>query len=137
MIESKPVEHKGVTLPSVPYIVWTGTTDKSSAQALDQMDNGGERKEKVTLAQAAQTFLDDELSAGPLDLDALKERAESTGHAWRNVRRAATLLRVISESEGFGPGAENDVGVPPNRTISDPAPISYRGLVTMDQPLYL
>ena len=75
-IESKRVEHKGVTLPSVPYIVWTGTTDKSSAQALDQMDNGGERKEKVTLAQAAQTFLDDELSAGPMDLDALKERAK-------------------------------------------------------------
>lgn len=103
-IEAVKVTYQGVTLPQVPRIKWTGTTDKSSGQAFQQMDSGGETTErKPTLADAAATFLRDELAAGPMTLDAVKARAAEDGHDWRNVRRAATeIIGVTSESEGFG-----------------------------------
>jgi hypothetical protein len=99
-IEAVKVTHKGVTLPQVPRIKWTGTTDKSSGQAFQQMDSGGETTERRgTLAEAAATFLYDELSGSPLDLKTLQARAAEKGHDWRNVRRAATtIVGVLSES---------------------------------------
>ena len=93
-----------MTLPQVPRIKWTGTTDKSSGQAFQQMDSGGETTDrKPTLADAAATFLRDELAAGPLTLDVVKARAADEGHDWRNVRRAATeIIGVTSSRKGSG-----------------------------------
>lgn len=93
----------GLTL-TVPRIKWEGTTDKSSAQAFRQMDNGGETEERGTLSDAAETFLRDELSPKPLDLKILRGRAEDAGHSWRNVRRVAAEIGVVSASDGFGKG---------------------------------
>jgi hypothetical protein len=103
-IEAVEVKHADVALPKVPRIKCTGTTDKSSGQAFEQMDNGGNKADKVTLAEAAETFLYDELSGGPKDLTALKARAKETGHAWRNIRREAKAIGVKSDSKGFGKG---------------------------------
>jgi len=101
-IEAVQVEHDDVVLPKVPRITWTGTTDKSSGQAFEQMDNGGAKTSKVTLSEAAETFIRDELAGGPKDLGTLKARAEEQGHTWRNVRREASLMGVKSDRKGFG-----------------------------------
>lgn len=52
--------------------------------------------------QAATAWLRRELLAGPQVVPALRARAETAGHAWRTVQRAAEALGVDGCRMGFG-----------------------------------
>lgn len=62
-------------------------------------DTAEERKD-------AANWLRDLLMAGPLAADEVQRLAERDGFKWRTVQRAKKKAGVVSERDGFGPGAK-------------------------------
>ncbi len=95
-IAEKLIKYSGQTFKS-SYIVWDQTTNRSVSEILSPP-----KSNKVSVVDDAKSFLEDELTDGPVAVDQLKLLANSAGLSWPSINRAKKDLPINSTKVSNG-----------------------------------
>ena len=80
-------------------VFWEPTPIQTTAQDYFAEQEPGRRGPEPTAQRAALEWLENELSAGPVCSDDLRDRAKEDGHSWRTIQRAKAESRgrIVAE----------------------------------------
>ena len=95
-IEEKLVGYGGQTFKS-SYIVWDQTSSRSVGELLAPA-----KATKVTVVDHAKSFLEDELTNGPLPVEKIISLAKAAGISWPSVNRAKNDMPISSTKVADG-----------------------------------
>lgn len=95
-IAEKLIHYGGQTFKS-SYIVWDETTNRSVAELMTPP-----KANKITVVDAAKTFLEDELTDGPLPVEHVQAAAKAAGVSWPSVIRAKKEMPISSTKVSDG-----------------------------------
>ena len=95
-IAEKLIQYGGQTFKS-SYIVWDQTTSRSVTEILTPP-----KTSKVSVVDEAKSFLLDELTTGPVNVDELQKLAKAVGLSWPSIIRAKKDLPISSTKVGDG-----------------------------------
>jgi len=95
-IEESLIGYGGQTFKS-SRIVWDETTHRSVGELLTPP-----KANKPDAVGVAKSFLEDELTAGPIAVDQLQAAAKAAGISWPSVLRAKNTMLITSAKVGTG-----------------------------------
>lgn len=95
-IEEKLIGYGGQTFKS-SYIVWDQTSSRSVGELLAPA-----KVTKVTVVDHAKSFLEDELTNGPLPVEKIISLAKAAGISWPSVNRAKNDMPISSTKVAHG-----------------------------------
>lgn len=95
-IAEKLIKYSDQTFKS-SFIVWDQTTSRSVIEILTPP-----KANKVSVVDDAKSFLEDELTNGPVSVDQLQKLAKAAGLSWPSINRAKKDLPISSTKVGDG-----------------------------------
>lgn len=95
-IAEKLIHYGGQTFKS-SYIVWDETTNRSVAELI-----APPKTHKISVVDDAKSFLEEELSSGPLPVETIKALAKAAGVSWPSVNRAKKEMPISSTKVSDG-----------------------------------